>query len=442
MAGSRFNAVEGLTLHENAAVGIELVDADDGRNGNLVRRNTLEGNELGIALIGGAENSVVRGNTLRGNLGVALYLQDATGHLIENNTVSGVTADPTVGSDGGFLLEDARDNVLVGNKLSDTGDAGIIISDGSHRNRVEGNVMTRTGDAGVAIDGSDEMLVIGNTAHLGSDSGVSVGGSTGSIVRDNDVRFNPGGVEVDGSATPWSRATTPAGPAVPGFPSWARFAQQPGPGERHRRLRWRHLGGGRRARPAHGQRDRAELAIGTSGDGISVTGPGHRVADNIAHHNAAFGIDAAEGTVDGGGNTASGNGEPEQCRGVVCGPGTPGPVPVDDLVGPETVITSQPTNPSSSLATVQFTFTGTDNAAPATALRFECRFDPPPDPPTPIPDPGDPVEPPVTVGWEACASPTSYTSSSPGCTASRSARSTRGTTSIRLRRRTPGPSRR
>ena len=60
---------------------------------------------------------------------------------------------------------------------------------------------------------------------------------------------------------------------------------------------------------------------------------GHTVRDNDAYNNAGFGIDAGEnpelpgepfpGTnIDGGGNTASGNAEPEQCCGVVCDTGS------------------------------------------------------------------------------------------------------------------------
>ena len=40
MAGARFGMVEDLTLKRNALAGVELWDADDGRNGNDDRRAT------------------------------------------------------------------------------------------------------------------------------------------------------------------------------------------------------------------------------------------------------------------------------------------------------------------------------------------------------------------------------------------------------------------
>jgi parallel beta-helix repeat protein len=53
-------------------------------------------------------------------------------------------------------------------------------------------------------------------------------------------------------------------------------------------------------------------------DGIEVKGVGTRLADNRAEGNHDWGIDVVAGVTDGGGNTASGNGEPAQCRNVFC----------------------------------------------------------------------------------------------------------------------------
>jgi parallel beta-helix repeat protein len=53
-------------------------------------------------------------------------------------------------------------------------------------------------------------------------------------------------------------------------------------------------------------------------DGIYLHAPENLVKGNRANRNTEWGIDAIEGTIDGGGNTAHGNGQPAQCRGVVC----------------------------------------------------------------------------------------------------------------------------
>jgi hypothetical protein len=56
------------------------------------------------------------------------------------------------------------------------------------------------------------------------------------------------------------------------------------------------------------------------GSGIELFDPGAYVARNVTNDNEEWGIEAVLGTIDGGGNRASGNGQPAQCLNVVCGP--------------------------------------------------------------------------------------------------------------------------
>jgi parallel beta-helix repeat protein len=63
---------------------------------------------------------------------------------------------------------------------------------------------------------------------------------------------------------------------------------------------------------------RGNHAHGNDGDGIEVQGTETRITDNTADANGDFGIDAVAGVIDGGGNMASGNGNPLQCRNVFC----------------------------------------------------------------------------------------------------------------------------
>ena len=56
--------------------------------------------------------------------------------------------------------------------------------------------MCRNGDAGVAIQDSDGNEIIGNVAHLGvRRRRRAQQRATTAIVRGNDVRFNPSGVD-------------------------------------------------------------------------------------------------------------------------------------------------------------------------------------------------------------------------------------------------------
>jgi hypothetical protein len=63
---------------------------------------------------------------------------------------------------------------------------------------------------------------------------------------------------------------------------------------------------------------RDNTANGNATDGIDVREDGARLRDNTANDNGGFGIDAPTTVIDGGGNKASGNGNPLQCRNVFC----------------------------------------------------------------------------------------------------------------------------
>jgi parallel beta-helix repeat protein len=70
---------------------------------------------------------------------------------------------------------------------------------------------------------------------------------------------------------------------------------------------------------AVGTRLRGNATTSNVDDGIDVRSATTRLRDNRADDNEDFGIDAVSGVIDLGGNTASGNGNPLQCRNVFCG---------------------------------------------------------------------------------------------------------------------------
>jgi hypothetical protein len=53
-------------------------------------------------------------------------------------------------------------------------------------------------------------------------------------------------------------------------------------------------------------------------DGVHIRTAGNTVAATTALDNLRRGIEAVDGTIDGGGNRASGNGLEPQCTGVAC----------------------------------------------------------------------------------------------------------------------------
>ncbi|SDU85946.1 right-handed parallel beta-helix repeat-containing protein [Jiangella alkaliphila] len=412
LGGGEHGSVHDLTLTNNLMAGVELHDADDGRYGVHVHDNVMNLNGDGVAAVFGTEGALVEGNTFGGNLGRQVYLFDSGYNRVEGNTVSGLTHDPLLDSDGGIYLESASDNVIAGNTVSDTGDAAMAIHAGSHRNTVEGNTSSRSSDSAISVDDSDGTVVTGNVLHLSGGAGISLSNAHHGVVSENDARFNPGGIALAGSHDN----------EVTGNEVSHTGAEGIGVESSHRNVISGNVadhGGGagiavtaelldENGNPIDGNVIEDNEATGNLADGIAVDGGGHEVTANEAYNNAGWGITADVLTIDGGGNLASGNAEPEQCEGVVCAPGTAPPVLPPDLTAPDTQILTQPANGASSLSPQIFTFTGTDNLAPATALRFECRLDAPPDPPVDPPEPGEPPQPPDVDNWVECGSPQIY----------------------------------
>ncbi len=373
--GTTRNVIEDMTLDENLLAGIELNDADDGRTGNTIQDNVLTANgEAAISFLNGSENSVIKGNTLDGNGGVGFQLIEANGHRFENNVVSGIPISPLVDSDAGANLEGSSDNVFVNNKFNDFGDAGLIFTAGSARNTVQGNDLVRSGDAGVAIQDSPRNQVIDNVAHGSSDGGVVINNGNDTVVRDNDLRFNPSGVEASNSNNLLIQNNDGSNSLQAGFEIGNGLnikilnntANQTGGAGIS-------MEGGAfdaNGSPVGGALIKGNTTNENSESGISVADGGHTVADNNAHNNAGFGINAGEnpeiqgqpfpGTnIDGGSNEATGNDEIVQCSGVICNGDNPVPPSEPDTSAPETEITEKPLTPTSSTS-AKFKFSAND----------------------------------------------------------------------------------
>ena len=225
----------------------------------------------------------------------------------------------------------------------------------------------------MTVDDSDGNQIIGNIAHLGSDAGVVLSNANGSVVRDNDVRFNPTGVDLSGSSDNViegndANYSDGAGIAIGSgslrndiVDNTANNTAADGIAVEGDAV---DLEGN--PLPALGNLIEDNTTNGNLGDGISVAGVGHTIADNTANSNAGYGIAAEGDNVDGGGNTASGNGETAQCVGVVCTAGAAAPPPAPDITAPDTTFVTTPPPGHGMLETVTFTFTGTDNVAPPT----------------------------------------------------------------------------
>jgi large repetitive protein len=220
-----------------------------------------------------------------------------------------------------------------------------------------------------------------------SDSGITLESANDGVVLENDLRFNPGGLQMDGSSrnliqSNTASETTGIGIELGGGSFGNKLVQNTANANAAQGI---YIADETLTEPAN-LLDR-NTATQNMSDGIATAKGGHLLIANVTRDNKGWGINAAPGTIDGGDNRASGNGESAQCLGIVCRLLTEDP-PLPDPSDPEAPQTTITGGPNAGDGTASFSFTGTDNSSAAADLKFECRLD--------------------GQEWAPCSSPHSY----------------------------------
>jgi parallel beta-helix repeat protein len=357
VTGAANTLVSGTTLTGNQVSGVALRGAS---TGGTVRETAITASPVGIELSGSTTGTTLSRNTIDQIAGDGIALDTSSANTITDNVVTG-------SSQSAIGLTSSSDNTITSNTLSANSGSGVSIEMGSDDNLVRSNTVIGSGSDGISVSASAGNDVVANTVSTSGGCGISLDSATGSTVSSNDLRFNSGGICLTLSSGNIITSNTVTGTSGTGislegdsFDNIVRSNTVSGSS-----------GDGisvAGAAPAgEGNLVEGNTTSGNSGDGIMVADAGHAVTGNVTTLNDGWGILAVSGTTDGGGNAASGNAEAAQCSGVVCD--------ITAAVGaPDTTIVDHPTDPSNS-ANAMFTFTGSDNTTPISALAFQCRLD-------------------------------------------------------------------
>ena len=271
MASGLRNRVRDLTSTDNG-FGIHLVDAD---------ANRLVGNDARDNLGAGA-------NPPQGIPRAGILLEGSDGNLVESSELFQNAGGP------GVVLVGSSSNRLLSNVARNSDSPDIWLRE-SHRNVVTGNHSTGSNVVAIELQASNDNLVEHNVASDNESEGITVGrGSARNTVRFNTAagNFNVGILVSDAVDT-----------IVRG--NVASSNRSTADGVR--------VGAG-----ASGTVVRGNTSNGNGDDGIDVDSPSTRILDNAADGNGDLGIEAVPSVTDGGGNTATGHGNPAECTGVVC----------------------------------------------------------------------------------------------------------------------------
>jgi parallel beta-helix repeat protein len=274
-----------------------------------IRNGTVQRFETGILLQGvgegDSEDDLVSRVTARGNYsGIKLVNSDRS-----TITDSVLTANVYVGAE---LRVQSDRNRIVRTQVT-ANDVGVSINEGSDTNTVGESTFSKNTVGVLLTDGGDDNLVQSNTITGNLEGGVEIKGpgAGGNIVRANRITSNGVGVlmccggVLDGNQILGNSVLSNAASGILILVDLA-------PNTIVADNIARNNGFGAPLDP----RDPGE-----SDDGIHVDSVFQSlvtITHNAADQNADLGIEAAGQIVDGGGNTAVGNGNPAQCVGVVC----------------------------------------------------------------------------------------------------------------------------
>jgi large repetitive protein len=288
--GATENRIHRLSSASNSSIGLVVGDSSDSR---IDHNSSVDDGVVGILMFDSHDVRIDH-NSVRGTTGYAVPILGSSHNRVEQNVLYGdkhgilldccddnVFSGNRISQSGGSIeIANARGNRVEENFLSDDGD-GVILGN-AHGNRISDNWITgtgfgfpETGGFGVLLDGADHNLVQRNKVTGGRGPAIFITQLEAPSAPDHDVISNnlatsklDDGIRVDPDAT-------------------ATLLER-------------------------------NTANSNGDDGIDVDAPGTTVTGNTANRNDDLGIEAVPGVIDGGGNKASGNGNPAQCLNVHC----------------------------------------------------------------------------------------------------------------------------
>lgn len=270
-----------------------------------ITRNRSSSNAWNGIVVFGSPGTRIEQNRTERNGNSGIFVANAAGATISGNRSNRQKKDDTAG----IAVLDTKNATISGNHTSGNAATGIALESGTTGTTVKGNVVQGGGD-GIALLECD-----GNTVQRNQVTGVGgvgivldafgppdqqVNGSDDNTIDRNEVKSSGlAGILVvggsDGNALTRNVTNASRGDGAGGDPA-----------------------GGILIDGATANRLDGNTASKNKANGVRVASPGNTVSGTTALDNLLRGIDAVDGTIDGGGNHASGNGLEPQCTGVAC----------------------------------------------------------------------------------------------------------------------------
>jgi parallel beta-helix repeat protein len=287
-----------------------------GHDGVTVMHGSLRGFDAGVNVFGPLRHNRLLDISSRNRVvGISLFRASRT--LIQNSSGNHSSSGPDAfaglgvfnsdhvrvlhnsfrhnATDHAMVVFESPNNLIKGNRFSRNGGEGLLI-ESSERNRISRNRLVRNG-AGITLGPGSHNVIKRNHVFSGRD-GIRIEKGHDNLVADNVVSHaRRAGIRLGiphpflGGAHNTVRGNLVKGSRVDGFLVNKK--------DSHSLLK-------------------GNTARGAGDDGFDIQSRTTNLARNRARRNGDLGIAAVFGDIDGGGNQASGNGDPRQCINIAC----------------------------------------------------------------------------------------------------------------------------
>lgn len=299
----RVRILNGRIRSNGVAAGVEL----EGVDRSVVKGLSLDDTAFdlpgaGIVLSGSDRNKLTK--ITSSDLDPAIRLSDSDRNQISRSRLTGEGG--SLGSASAIELVDGSDRNRIAETQTFAESSGLSIEH-SVGNRVARSRLA--GDAGIVAFVADRTVISGNTLRGGFGVPALLLTSDNSRIRRNAAN----GIWISGDRNRVARNDVP-----PPFDFGILVSAGDANLVRMNTVTGGQVDGIAVESAATGTLVQGNAVTGANDDGIDVDAPGTIIRTNTARNNGDLGIEAVVGAIDGGGNRASGNGNPLQCLNVVC----------------------------------------------------------------------------------------------------------------------------
>jgi parallel beta-helix repeat protein len=175
----------GITVNLNGntiqGTGLGVGIRNDGHDDVTITGGAVLDFDHGVVLNPGTERNSVTGLTLARNEWSAIELNAASGNQLAQNQLS------EVGDIGLRLANGSSGNAIRGNVVGAGAGDSFVVEQGSNGNWLEGNVVQVSAGQAVRVDASSNTMVLGNEFSGSSDAAITMTASPASVVQANKI---------------------------------------------------------------------------------------------------------------------------------------------------------------------------------------------------------------------------------------------------------------